>query len=200
MRIFIGVLLLFLVIQDSIAEDTKIKTIMESTFGVPVRDFSTYEFGRNKYEGAISIIIPEQDHKDSLFKIRNALPRGFLAFIGTTRNLSDEEIDGVELVAIETNDQFDILRAAQSNGLNFDITNEMVIAKLRSWDEKYGVNIWHAETDTIQLTLENLPSDLKSFANEVYKFCPDIIDQGSGNVSDISDYLQAEKAIYLWWD
>lgn len=177
-----------------------IRSILIQEFDAPVRAFSTQNFGRSQFKDAVSIIIPEKGHKKSLYKIREKLPEGVIAFIGTTRNLSPEQVKGVELVVINSTDKFDILRVSQSDGINYGITNEKLIEKLKSWDEKYEVDIWHAETDTIQLTIESLPKDLSEFAQEIYEFCPDIVDQGSGNISDISDYLKAEKAIYLWWD
>ena len=165
-----------------------------------VRLYSTQDFGRYKYNNAVSALIPENDAKTVLYQIRKKLPQGAIAFIGTTRNLSDDQVEGVELVVILSDDKFDILRTAQSDGINYDITNEKIISKLQSWDKDYGIDIWQAETDTIQLNLNKLPENLEAFSTEVYKFCPDIVDQGSGNISDIAEYLKQQKAIYLWWD
>lgn len=197
-------LLVFFLLVSSVSfaevEIGEVKSILEAQFGVSSRPYSTQDFGRAKYDGAISVIIPEEGHQMSLLQFRDKLPKGVIAYIGTTRNLSDEKVQGVELVALISDDKFDILRASKSDGINYDITNEKVIEKLQSWDNKYNIDIWQAETDTIQLTVGKLPKDLKSFSKEIYEFCPDIVDQSSGNVTDISDYLKSEKAIYLWWD
>ena len=201
---FMRVLLfLFLLVSNATfaeVDAVEIESILKDQFGVSPRPYSTQDFGRIKYDGAISVIIPEKDHKMSLLKLRGKLPKGVIAYIGTTRNLSDENTQGVELVVLISNDKFDILRASNSDGINHDITNEKLIKKLQSWNKKYNIDIWQAETDTVQLTIERLPKNLESFAQEVYEFCPDIVNQGSGNISDISDYLKSEKAIYLWWD
>lgn len=200
MRVFLVSILLFSSVSFAEVKIGDVASLLEEQFGVSSRPYSTQDFGRAKYYGAVSVIIPEEDHKNSLLQIRDKLPKGVIAYIGTTRNLSDEKVEGVELVALISDDKFDILRASKSDGINYDITNEKVIEKLQSWDDKYNIDIWQAETDTIQLTVGKLPKNLESFAKEVYKFCPDIVDQGSGNVSDIIDYLKSEKAIYLWWD
>jgi hypothetical protein len=181
-------------------ERKDVKTLLEKEFGVVARPYSTQNFGRDKFVDAISIIIPESNYKTTLFQFRKKLPKGLIAYIGTTRNLSEVHPKGVELVVLISNDKFDILRVSKSDGINYDITNEKVIEKLQHWDNKYSIDIWQAETDTVQLTVQKLPKSLEVFANEVYEFCPDIVGQGSGNISDISDYLKAEKAIYLWWD
>ena len=77
---------------------------------------------------------------------------------------------------------------------------QATIDKLKEWDKAYDIDIWQAETDTIQITLKNLPEDIPSFARDVYKFCPDIVDQGSGNISDLIRSIKGAKALYLWWD
>lgn len=200
MRHLFVFLLIFSSVSFASVDRSEVITVLEKEFGVVVRPYSTQDFGRAKFAEAISVIIPEKNYKAALFQVREKLPKGTMAFVGTTRNLSKDEISGVELVVLMSDDKFDILRAAKSDGINYDITNEKVIEKLQSWDRKYTIDIWQAETDTIQITVKELPKDLKLFAKEVYEFCPDIVDQGSGEISDISDYLQAEKAIYLWWD
>lgn len=48
--------------------------------------------------------------------------------------------------------------------------------------------------------MDHLPNDLTKFTNEVYEFCPDVIDQGYGEMKDmISDY-KANKYFWMWWD
>ena len=41
---------------------------------------------------------------------------------------------------------------------------------------------------------------MKAFANEVYEFCPDIVDQGVGDVEKLAAGIAATKEVYLWWD
>jgi hypothetical protein len=178
----------------------ELSKILHSELGIDVRPYSTQNFGRTKYKHAISMLIPQDNLNKTLDQVRKVLPAGVLAFIGATRNLSNEHVNGVELVVIISNDQLDILRAAGSDGVNFGLTTEEIIAKLKVWDQNYGIDIWQAETDTIQLTFKNLPTDLDAFSREVYTFCPDIVDQGSGNINEIGDYLKQSNAICLWWD
>ena len=194
-------LILLLAVVDAMAAGVdEVAEILGDELKAPVRGYSTQDFGRAKFENAISVLVPEKQAEAELFRVRKALPKGALAFLGTTRNLSNDYSGGVEIVALVSDDKFDILRAAQSNGINHGHTTSSIIERLKVWDESYGIDIWHAETDTIQLRLERLPTDLDAFAREVYEFCPDIIDQGSGNISDIANYLRAAKSLYLWWD
>ncbi len=67
-----------------------------------------------------------------------------------------------------------------TNGINYEITNEDVIEKLTKWDEQYTITILEIEADRLTVQFENLPENLEALANEMYEFCPDIIDQGYG--------------------
>jgi len=195
---FIVTLLIF--ISSSCLAITDIKSLVENELKVDVRPYSTTDFGRDKNTNSFSFITSEKGSELVLKVVRDAIPDDYLAFIGTTRNLSKDDVNGVEIVIIKSSDKFDILRTAKSDGINYDITNELLISKIKEWDSLYSVDIWQAETDTIQLKLKTLPKDLLVFSEEIYKFCPDIVDQGSGNINDIVKYLERTKKIYLWWD
>ena len=73
----------------------------------------------------------------------------------------------------------------QTNGINYDITTEDLIAKLQQWDGQYGIEIGEVTFDSLIVRFENLPTDLKALAEEIYEFCPDVIDQGFGCFDDI---------------
>src|SRR6185436_17205022 len=99
---------------------------------------------------------------------------GLVAFIGTRRSLAKPKANGVQVVVGCGATQFDILRIAASDAVNCDMGTEDLIKQLQSWDASFGVDIFQAETDTIQLRLKSMPSDLGAFAQQVYEFCPDI--------------------------
>jgi hypothetical protein len=70
------------------------------------------------------------------------------------------------------------------------------------------------------LSFQTLPHNLKAFAEEIYEFCPDILDQGyvgeplneeaswedwqealaRQTVEDLAQSLQRTKNLWLWWD
>ncbi|QUS60135.1 DUF4253 domain-containing protein [Synechocystis sp. PCC 7339] len=72
----------------------------------------------------------------------------------------------------------------QTNGINYDITTEDLIAKLQQWDGQYGIEISEVAFDSLIVRFQNLPTDLKALAGEIYEFCPDVIDQGFGCFDD----------------
>lgn len=78
---------------------------------------------------------------------------------------------------IKGNDQFEILKIQQTNGDNYDIGNDDVIDKLKEWNGKYPFTIIGADYDWVEAHFKVIPNDieLKSFAQEIYEFCPDIV-------------------------
>jgi Domain of unknown function (DUF4253) len=72
--------------------------------------------------------------------------------------------------------------------------------KLQSWHESIGIQIFHAETDTIQFSLLEQPKNLGFFARAVYDFCPDVVDQGVGTIENLEQTIAESKQVYLWWD
>jgi hypothetical protein len=36
--------------------------------------------------------------------------------------------------------------------------------------------------------------------NEVYEFCPDVVDQGTDTVEGLESEIKKSGTIFLWWD
>jgi hypothetical protein len=180
-------------------EIPEIIALLERATGQKARPYSTFEFGRAKDSSCVSVVVREDRAKTLLYDIRKQLLIGFLAFIGTTRWLYERH-KGVEIAVGKGSSQFDILRLAKSDAVNFDMDTEDIVRKLQAWDESCGVDVFHAETDTIELSLMELPVDMQAFANDVYEFCPDIVDQGVGSVEALERLIRDSRQVHLWWD
>lgn len=168
--------------------------------GERVRPYSTYDFGRERDDRYLSAVLPERRASALLPVIRPELPPSTVAFIGTSRWLGEERHDGVELVIGPGESQFDILRLARTDAVNYDMDTEDIVTKLREYDAAYGITIMHAETDTVELNLWRTPDDLAAFAADLYDFCPDIVDQGIGSVEAFAESVEIVGTVYLWWD
>lgn len=105
-----------------------------------------------------------------------------------------------DIAIIKCKDQFELIKFAQTNGLNYDVTNEHVIDKLKKWNSVSPFIIVTADEDRIEADFIELPTDLESFAKDIYEFCPDVIDQGAGSEEDLIKYFKTEKSFWLWWD
>jgi hypothetical protein len=168
--------------------------------GRPVRKFSTRDFGREQFSGAQSVLVPEDRALELLDTVRARLGPGLVAFIGTQDSLADPPAVGVEVVVAPGDSQFDILRVAASDAINYDMGTEDLIRELQTWDHEFGIDIYAAQTDVVQMRLTKMPSDLKHFAGRVYEFCPDIVDQGTETVDKLAKYIADSQEVYLWWD
>lgn len=105
-----------------------------------------------------------------------------------------------EVSILKTNDQFDILRAERTDGINYDLENKDVIEQLEKWNETTPFQITGASLDYVEAEFVQLPTDMDAFAAEVYAFCPDVVDQGSGSVSALAAEMKDSQTLYLWWD
>jgi hypothetical protein len=161
----------------------------------------TFDFGRDRDERALSVVVPRADGATLVHKLRPAAPTGWLVFVGTDQWLGDEQHkDAVEIVIGPGSDQFDILRLARSDAINYGMGTEELIRKLKSYDATVGLDILQANTDTVVSQLLRLPTDPDAFVADVYAFCPDIVDQGTGTVAALRDEIQRTRVLFLWWD
>ena len=83
MKVLFAFILLFSCESFSAVTMQDVKTILESEFQGDVRSYSTQDFGRARYNKASSVIIPVENHRQVLLKIRKKLPQGAIAYIGT---------------------------------------------------------------------------------------------------------------------
>lgn len=74
----------------------------------------------------------------------------------------------------------DELKAKSTNGDNYEVSNEDVIARLEAWDADYWITISDISHDRVSVFFNTLPEDVRALAEEIYEFCPDTVDQGFG--------------------
>ena len=163
------------------------------------RAFSTYDFGREKDRTAFSVVLDDEERADAaVLKIRKRLSAGWLAFVGTVRFVG---VRGrkVEVVVAPGTNQFDMLRIARTDAVNFGLETEQIIAMLKKWDARYGIDIVRANTDTVAMLFARM-GDVDKLARVIKKFCPDIVDQGVGSVAALAKLLRKESGVSLWWD
>lgn len=166
----------------------------------PLRPFATRDFGRDRNSEARSVLVPDDEAQSIVTELRAELGPGLLAFVGCTRSLADPPDEGSEVVIAHGNSQFDILRVAQSDAVNYGKETEDLIRKLEEYHSNYGIDIFHAETDTIEFRFTTMPSDLAEFCKDLYEFCPDIVDQGVGTVEELQNEIARTGTVFLWWD
>ncbi len=173
-------------------------SLLAALAGHEVRPYATRNFGRDKNPNARSVIVPEKQSRRILAKFREQLPKGFVAFLGCTSSLEPGTAEGDELVVAAGTTQFDILRHAGTDGVNFGLTAEDLIKTLEDFDHRYGIDIYHAETDSVEFKLTRLPDPLSEFCEELADFCPDLLAEDS--LKDLERSIAKSSRVSLWWD
>jgi hypothetical protein len=143
----------------------------------------------------ISVAVKQEEAEPLVLKLMENLKSiNYLPFIC--------ESDREKIAIIPGSDQFDILKLQQTNGDNYDINNDMVISKLKEWNKRYPLKFIGVDYDWVEAKFETFPQrgDLKAFAKEIYNFCPDIVEQGSGSINGLIEEMQETRKLYLWWD
>lgn len=102
---------------------------------------------------------------------------------------------------IKSKDQFDIIKLKCTAAPNYDISNDSLLIRLHDWHKRYSLEIRGAGSDWFEARIGHIPSaELDTFAKEIHAFCPDIAEEGVGNVEDLVQELKDTKTLYLWWD
>src|SRR5688572_3131711 len=84
-------------------------------------------------------------------------------------------------------DKYQALREAGTNAANFDLDTDAIIAHLQEWDSMYGIEVSEAASDAVTIVFKNLPADLTVLANDIDRFCPDVIGQNLGCMKEMLD-------------
>jgi hypothetical protein len=73
----------------------------------------------------------------------------------------------------------------------------------KHWHERYGAEVVSITRDVIEFTVARPPTTKEAavgLAREQYTLCPDIVDQGVGDVSTLAATLLGSKYWFFWWD
>lgn len=174
--------------------------ILTNISGSQLRNYSTYDFGRQKDKNHHSIIVPYEKSLEIVASTREKIGPNILVYLNTTRWLGEEKHEGDEIVIVKSQDQFDSLKISRTNGTNHGLSTEDIIKKLKEFDKEFGIEIFSAETDKVGFALESWPIEMKVFCKELYKLCPDIVDQGSLDLETLEKQIRTNGQITLWWD
>ncbi len=90
-----------------------------------------------------------------------------------------------------------------------EVSPESIFRRLRSWREVAEFEITHVDTYEIELEFFRLPSDLNIFVEDVYQFCPSVLNEyiisdpfkslSDLKLKDLEVYLKRSKILRLCW-
>jgi hypothetical protein len=88
-------------------------------------------------------------------------------------------------------------------GWNLNPAPEMHVAAFRHWAAAYGAVPVAMSADVIEMRVDRRPATREAaltLAREMYEYCPDIVDQGTGTLSALAAELMVSDLWYFWWD
>ncbi|MDX1977387.1 MAG: DUF4253 domain-containing protein [Pseudanabaenaceae cyanobacterium bins.68] len=89
-------------------------------------------------------------------------------------------------------DFFAPIRRAGTSAPNYELDTADIIARLTKWQALCTFEVTGATDDTIELKFASLPVDLEAFTQDLYEFCPDLVDQGTDCVADLIEQMDGE--------
>jgi ankyrin repeat protein len=105
-----------------------------------------------------------------------------------------------ELAALATRNWRDVLKAFQTNGANCNIYTNDIISWLEKLEKDQPFMLTGAGFDWCEGHFTKPIKNSRKLAEEMYEFCPDIVDQGTGEVSRLANELKKTQKFFFWWD
>ena len=137
-------------------------------------------------------VFSEQSSKsyDLIFTLKDDfLNKGYTIFLLENNFNIGEKLDNIGV--LNTVDKYEVLKLVGTNGANYDISNDSVITIIKQFDKKYALELIGASGDWCEFVINAKTTDWNEFANEVYKVCPDVVDQGTDTVEALADEMKS---------
>ncbi|MBS1634926.1 MAG: DUF4253 domain-containing protein [Bacteroidetes bacterium] len=101
---------------------------------------------------------------------------------------------------LKTTDKYTILKEIKTDGINYDIDTDSLCRIIKQFDDRYSLELIGASGDWCEFLIKSEPTNWTAFAQEVYKVCPDVVDQGTGSVEALADEMKRSHRLFFWWD
>jgi hypothetical protein len=106
--------------------------------------------------------------------------------------------DQVDLVIIRPTDKYELLRIMGTNSeTKHDLDTGTLLARLRRWEEEYGLELMGAGENWVKIEIGNTPERIREFAKEVMTFAPSTVTEGE--LARLEEAIRTEKVIVLRW-
>lgn len=121
-------------------------------------------------------------------------PKGYQVFIaGYFNDPGRNNIIGI----IKSGDQFDIVRVQKTKSNKKKHSTEDIINRLIIWNKDFTFEITRAGDFWIDANFITKPADMKKFALELTKFCPEILNDGTGKIEDIINGMNSSNTFNM---
>lgn len=117
--------------------------------------------------------------------------------------LTDKFLKTVHIVLVPARASWEVPAYLQWGGWNACPMPGVHVAALRSWNERFGAELIGISPDVLNVRVPKPLADRQKameLAKEMYRYCPDIVDQGVGEVAVLAACLMAHRWWFFWWD
>lgn len=78
----------------------------------------------------------------------------------------------------------ELVQKARTSAPNFGLSNDQIVDQLSKWLRLCNFTVREANEDSLTLEFNSLPEDVEAFAQEIYDFCADVVDQGTACIPE----------------
>lgn len=104
------------------------------------------------------------------------------------------------LYIFPTTDKYQVIAAMGTNGANYELGNADVIRWLKKLEAEQPFILTAIGSDVLSGKFTTPIQNPQSLARRMYKFCPDIVDQGCETLDVLATELAQYGRLYFWWD
>ena len=104
------------------------------------------------------------------------------------------------LALYPSRDRYAILRLVGTNGANYDIEPDSIVAWLTALERDQPFVLTGIGFDWLGGRFTTPLADPDGLAQRFNAFCPDIVTQGTGTVAALARELKRSGELYCWWD
>ena len=149
-----------------------------------------YGYDKETYEpvpvAGLSVAVEKAELDSLMPQLRAVLPADYHVFWSRRREANGLRASE-EIVLLRNDDPWRIVDIKATDGANYGFQTHDIIAWLQRLSARCKFELTGAADDWIALRFETLPTDVCAFAQEIYEFCPDSVDQGIGLMSESDD-------------
>ncbi|MBP9902761.1 MAG: DUF4253 domain-containing protein [Verrucomicrobia bacterium] len=152
---------------------------------------------RQNIRGGYSFSMPRL-RADKIFDTycQQARDAGFFLFRSTTSGSDGNHM----LILLPTSDSYVAVRGMQTSGANYDLMPSDIIRWLKALEKRQPFILSGIGHDFLEGRFTTELKDVNSLAKDIYKFCPDVVDQGTETVGRLAAALKRMRRLFLWWD
>jgi ankyrin repeat protein len=127
---------------------------------------------------------------------RQFLERGYFVY------MPDHYSRGIpeRFCILPTTDKYKVIALHQTNGCNCGIGPGYVVEWLQELEAEQPFTLTCIAHDTLAGKFLTPIADPDGWAEQMYEFCPDIVDQGCGSVERLAESLASSDNLFFWWD